>query len=242
MLFRSLLLLYLIFLLILNKEYKIHYEKKRQQFLIYGICLLVVGYVGIVLLTNMFLFADYEAIALVAYDRYLEMVFLMIAYILISEWIKFKWNHNSNPSIYLLLILCLMVPGESLIQFLDRQNVYDSQAVSASYVKDVDKIEEIIGNNEAKICYMNFDKNETTSIYYKLKFGLDANKIEFMKGQENKLLSKKGRVEILEQYDYILIYNNTNRFRRLIEAELQNEGNEKFDIYEIDGLQLKRIL
>lgn len=238
----ALLLFFTIVFVHFSKGYVKKYEKKRQQCLIAALYLLIMGYLGIVLLTNMFLFSEVEAVGLVAYDRYISMVFLMVAYILISEWIKIKWDKNSNLSLYLLLALCLLIPGESLIQFLDRQNVYDSQTVESSYVIDVGQIEKAIGDNYSKICYMNLDEDASTLMYYKLKYGLNTNQISNMKGAENWLILKEKRDEILEKYDYIVIYNNTNRFRRSIDAETMNATNGDFDLYKIENMKLIRIL
>lgn len=226
----------------LYRCYKGNYDKKRYQYMTIGVGILMLGYMGIILLTVLFLFNEIEANGLSCYDRYISMVFLMTAYILIFHWIKFKWNEKGNPSLYILLTLCLLIPGEPLIQFLDRQNVYDSQIVEASYIKDVNKIEKLIGDNESKICYFNLDDEYALLRYEKLRYGFDTNQIFNMLGEENKLVSKKDRDTILKQYDYILIYNNTNRFRRLIDAETENIGSEDFDIYRIQDMKLRRIL
>ena len=237
----GILIVSIILLFYINQCYKCNYENKRHKYLIMGELLLILGYLGIMLLTYMFLFNEEEARTLNCYDRYISMVFLMLVYIIISDWVKLKWHEKSKFLCYIVLILFLLIPGEALVRFVDRQNVYSSQATENAYIGNVHKIEEVIGDNSAKIAYLNLNDNSMLP-FWKIRYGFNTNQIDYMNNQRDDLISMDGQSDLLYKYDYILIMGNTNEFRESMNAEIENAGNESFDIYKVQDLKLIRIL
>ena len=197
----------------------------------------------------MFVMEEFAARTLNCFDRYLSMAFLMVAYTLVAEWIELKWNENANWPLHLLLSLCLIIPGRPLIQFLDRQNVYDSWS-ETDYINDINKIEQVIGYDvnenhkgldESEITLGCLDLGTDYLGYQKIfRYGLNTN-WNVIGVSENVLTTEKDR-DKLEQYDYILIYYNTNRLRQKIGAEVESAGNEVFDLYRVQNKKVIRIL
>ena len=243
-------IIFIIISVYLNQYYKKGYAKKRQFYLMIGAYVILIGYLGIIMLTYMFLMAEWEAITLNCYDRYVSMVFVMIAYVLVAECVKLRGDKKNNLSIYISLTLCLLIPGETLIQFLDRQNVYNSWA-ETSYIEDINKIEEIISSdvsqnrkdikNESELTlgWVNTDKLPLT--YHKIvRYGFNTNWSIKDIGEE--LLIEKEEKYKLRQYSYILIYKSTNKLQQLIDAEVESTGNEDYNLYRVQGDKLIKII
>ena len=243
------LVLFLIISVYLCQYYKSNSERKRRKYLLIGEYITLIGYLGAVLLSYMFVMEEFAARTLNCFDRYLSMAFLMVAYTLVAEWIELKWNENANWPLHLLLSLCLIIPGRPLIQFLDRQNVYDSWS-ETDYINDINKIEQVIGYDvnenhkgldESEITLGCLDLGTDYLGYQKIfRYGLNTN-WNVIGVSENVLTTEKDR-DKLEQYDYILIYYNTNRLRQKIGAEVESAGNEVFDLYRVQNKKVIRIL
>ena len=243
------LVLFLIISVYLCQYYKSNSERKRRKYLLIGEYITLIGYLGVVLLSYMLVMEEFAARTLNCFDRYLSMAFLMVAYTLVAEWIELKWNENANWPLHLLLSLCLIIPGRPLIQFLDRQNVYDSWS-ETDYINDINKIEQVIGYDvnenhkgldESEITLGCLDLGTDYLGYQKIfRYGLNTN-WNVIGVSENVLTTEKDR-DKLEQYDYILIYYNTNRLRQKIGAEVESAGNEVFDLYRVQNKKVIRIL
>lgn len=111
-------------------------------------CIYILG----LCVTYMFKFSEYEAITLASFERYCSIALLAVLMLLALMAFDYLIRHASSWVCLLLITVAFsLLPGDSLLQFINRGNIYHAVERQRPFKETAAQAKEVLGDENARV-------------------------------------------------------------------------------------------
>lgn len=206
-----------------------------------SIIILFFLYYLIITLSYMFIMSSSEAMRLAGFERYMNSIVLAGVYVIVFELTQVEIVNYAKYRFIICGLIGLVFPYLSVIECLDRQDVWDSWQTRLGYIDEVQEIDKII-NNKDSICCVQFNDNNPMLLFsYQLQTEKLLNDVDCVFMDETDLMNNISIPKGIRKYDYVILYDDN---KLCINANCiipHSIEHKEFEIYRVTSGQLERV-